>query len=116
MFQILGQASDTEVMLSTITVSELLIGAFRATRPSIRAQRESFIQDLIDRLNILPVDLEVARVHARLGTQLASVGISIGAHDLLIGATAIAHNAGIVTDNLRDFERIPGLQVFRPEW
>ncbi|MFN0071261.1 MAG: PIN domain-containing protein [Chloroflexota bacterium] len=105
-----------ELALSAITVSELLVGVHRAGSGRRQVERAAFVEDIIDKLPVLSIDREVARIHAHIGAELASVGIAIGAHDLLIGATAIAHNATIVTENLRDFERIRGLRVFRPEW
>ena len=43
-------------------------------------------------------------------------GQTTGAHDLLIAATALAHGYGVMTDNIRDFERVPGLEVRQPDW
>ena len=53
----------------------------------------------------------VARVHADVWAQLAQAGRIICAHDLWIGATALAHGLGVATRNAEDFERIPGLRV-----
>jgi hypothetical protein len=50
----------------------------------------------------------VARTHARLWAQLAA-GTPVGAHDLLIAATALAHGYAVLTDDPRDFGRVPGL-------
>jgi predicted nucleic acid-binding protein len=55
-------------------------------------------------------------LHAQLGAQLAAVGQAIGAHDLIIAATAVAHGYRLLTDNLRHFQRIPGLVVIQPRW
>jgi predicted nucleic acid-binding protein len=105
-----------EIVLSVITASELLVGVYRASPPVRQAQREAFVSSLLTAIPIVPIDLVVARVHARLAAQLASGGRAVGAHDLLIGATAIARGASVVTENIRDFRRIPGLQVLLPEW
>jgi tRNA(fMet)-specific endonuclease VapC len=107
---------DDAFALSSITASELLVGVHRADSGHRRARREAFVQRILETIPIIPVDLAVARIHAALLADLTTSGITLGAHDLLIGATAIAHDAGVVTENLRDFDRIPGLQVFRPEW
>ena len=40
----------------------------------------------------------------------------IGAHDLQIAATALAWGYAVLTDNLRDFHRVPGLEVRQPIW
>ncbi len=50
-------------------------------------------------------------MHARLWAELLGRGESVGAHDLIIGATAIAMDFQVATVNARDFQRIPGLRV-----
>jgi predicted nucleic acid-binding protein len=77
---------------------------------AIQAQQPP-AESILAAVPVLSFDLRVARVHAGLATQLAAAGQPIGAHDLLIGATALAHNAAVFTANLRDFRRIPGLVV-----
>ncbi|MBI3977029.1 MAG: hypothetical protein HY331_02475 [Chloroflexi bacterium] len=49
-------------------------------------------------------------------TALAATGQPVGAHDLLIGAAALAHGYTVLTENVRDFRRIPGLTVRQPNW
>jgi tRNA(fMet)-specific endonuclease VapC len=56
----------------------------------------------------------VARVHAEVWAELEQDGESVGAHDLWIAATALAHGFGVATRNRRDFERIAGLRVLAP--
>ena len=58
----------------------------------------------------LPFDLEVARVHAHLVSSLDK-GITLGALDLIIGATAIRHGFPVLTTNAADFRRMPGCVV-----
>jgi tRNA(fMet)-specific endonuclease VapC len=53
----------------------------------------------------------IARVHADIWAQLAAKGQLIGAHDLWIAATALAHGMGIATGNVDEFQRVPGLRV-----
>jgi predicted nucleic acid-binding protein len=108
--------ASKQMVISVITASELLVGVLRAQPSNRGSQREAFVSQLLAEIPIVAIDLAVASVHAGLSAEMTSRGNAIGAHDLLIGATAIAHNVGIVTENLRDFERIPGLQVFRSEW
>ena len=63
------------------------------------------------RLPVLPFDLTVARYHAALWAALAEKGALIGAHDLLIAATALAHGHSVATRDQRSFHRVPGLTV-----
>jgi len=60
---------------------------------------------------VYPFDTAAARIHARIRAELAKRGQAVGAHDLIIAATAISLSFTVVTANLRDFEKIKGLQV-----
>jgi tRNA(fMet)-specific endonuclease VapC len=100
-------APDT---ISVITVSELLVGLNRASK-EFRARREGFIAGLIDELEIFPMTLEIAHVHARLAADLAVRGLTIGAHDLIIAATALHLGWAVKTGNEREFRRVDGLKV-----
>jgi predicted nucleic acid-binding protein len=96
--------------ISVITVSELLHGVHRATG-SRRARRGAFVEHLLAGLRAVPITESVARVHADLWAQLSAQGETIGAHDLWIGATAVAHGLAVATGNVADFRRVPGLRV-----
>ncbi|MGH2855555.1 MAG: hypothetical protein ACRDLF_15340 [Solirubrobacteraceae bacterium] len=54
---------------------------------------------------------ELARVHAEIWAQLQAAGRVIGAHDLWIPATAIAHYLRVATCSPGEFERVPGFAV-----
>ena len=56
----------------------------------------------------------MVRIHAAIWSGLADRGEPIGAHDLWIAATAIAHGLAIATRNRTHFDRIPGLRVISP--
>ncbi|MSQ22285.1 MAG: type II toxin-antitoxin system VapC family toxin [Dehalococcoidia bacterium] len=108
--------SDESVALSAITASELLVGVHRAVTQAQRVTRESLVEAILSAFPILPFDLQVARIHARLLGELLGSGQTVGAHDLLIAATALAFGYNVLTDNLRDFQKVPGLQVRQPRW
>jgi tRNA(fMet)-specific endonuclease VapC len=59
----------------------------------------------------VPITEPVARVHAEVWSELAARGDVLGAHDLWIAATALTHGFGVVTLDVADFERVPGLRV-----
>jgi tRNA(fMet)-specific endonuclease VapC len=101
---------DEERAISVVTVSELLHGVHRA-RGGTRVRRRAFVEHLLTSLAAIPITEQVARVHAEVWARLADRGNAIGAHDLWIAATAIAHGLGVVTRNSADFERVPGLRV-----
>ncbi len=62
-------------------------------------------------LMVLPFDAESARIRAALWVDLRSRGISVGERDLQIAATALAHGHDVLTGNVAEFSRIPGLRV-----
>lgn len=107
---------DVPLALSSITASELLAGVHRADSPARRSRREAFVEGLLARVPLLPFDIPVAPVHARLWARLAAASQPVGAHDLSIAATALAHGHAVLTHNLRDFQRVPGLTVRQPDW
>ncbi len=101
---------DEERAISVITVSELLHGVHRVLGAR-RARRHAFVEHLLAGLQAIPITDPIARVHADIWAQLAARGESIGAHDLWIAATALAHGFGVATGNASDFRRVPGLRV-----
>lgn len=80
--------------------------------PHVR-RRTRFVEGVLERVRVLPFDEEVARTHAAIWADLQRAGGLIGAHDLQIAATAVAHDLGVATLNVRDFGRIEGLVVER---
>jgi tRNA(fMet)-specific endonuclease VapC len=102
---------DEECFLSVVTASELLHGVHRATRPDVRARRSAFVEGILERFPLLPVDLVTARTHARVWAELRQAGTLIGPHDLWLAATCVAHGLTMVTGNAREFGRVPGLDV-----
>jgi tRNA(fMet)-specific endonuclease VapC len=109
--QLLRRSADMELAISAVSASELLHGVHRASRKSQRAGREVFVERLLEVWPVLPFDLTAARMHSRLWAGLAAKGVSIGVHDLMIAATALANGLALVTRDKRSFPRIPGLKV-----
>ena len=110
---VLAASGSAAVGMAAISASEMLHGVHRATTPARRALREGFVERLISSMSVLPFDLTVARLHARVWADMAAQGISIGAHDLIIAATALANGGAVATRDERSFPRIPGLAVLR---
>jgi tRNA(fMet)-specific endonuclease VapC len=107
----LGANPDEPVGIAAITASELLHGVHRASTRAQRHRRETFVERLLDALPVFPFDLVTARIHASLWASLAAKGVTVGAHDLMIGATAIAAGYRVTTRDRRSFGKIPGLEV-----
>ena len=97
--------------ISVITVSELLHGVHRADSEKRRLKREAVVEKVIEVFPIYPFDLAAARIYARVWANLARKGVTIGSHNLMIGATCISLGFSVVTLDFRDFEKIPGIKV-----
>ena len=109
-------APDDQMWLAAITESELWVGFHRAGDSRRAARRRGWIERIVGELPVLPFDSDVARVHARLTAEMVSRGQVIGAHDLLIAATAVRHSGAVLTNNVAEFGRVPGLVVRTPSW
>jgi tRNA(fMet)-specific endonuclease VapC len=97
-------------------MSELLVGVIRANSIARRVHRERFLERTLTLLKVFPFDAEHARIHAVVVTSLTAHGQLIVAHDMLIAATALFLDYGVLTHNVREFGRVPGLVVRQPNW
>ncbi len=109
--QVLSEQGDDTVFLSVISASELLHGVHRAANEQVRTRRMAFVERVLSGMEILDIDISVARIHAKLWSDLAGAGQMIGAHDLWLAASALANDCAVVTRNVREFERVPGLRI-----
>lgn len=108
---LLDSVASEPVGIAALAASELLHGCHRAADPGTRARRFAFVEALLDRIPVYEFGLGEARRHAELWAALAREGSLIGAHDMLIGATALARGCALATLNERDFRRVPGLRL-----
>jgi predicted nucleic acid-binding protein len=106
-----AEQADDSVAIAAITASELLHGVLRAATAAQRRTRATYVERLLAVLPVLPFDLVAARIHSSLWASLAAKGAIVGAHDLLIAATAIAAGYRVATRDRRSFGRIPRLEV-----
>jgi tRNA(fMet)-specific endonuclease VapC len=95
-----------DVGVSAIVLHELYFGAFKSQQ---RERNLARVDGL--RFEVLPLDTEDARHGGEIRAWLAAQGTPIGAYDLLIAGQARARGLVLVTRNLREFERVPGLKV-----
>jgi tRNA(fMet)-specific endonuclease VapC len=95
------------IVVSAITLAELRVGeARRASRAS-----ESSVDDLLAPFVVAPFDDAAADTYGRVRIALERKGTPIGPLDTLIAAHAVALGATVVTANVREFRRVPNLQV-----
>ena len=109
--QIVNRTGDQEAALSAIGLTELIHGIYRARTPEMRLRRETFLNELLADLTVHPYTKETAMLAGKLDGEQQSRGVVIPFGDLLIGATALSLGYQMLTGNLRDFQRIPGLSV-----
>ena len=102
---------DEPFGISVVTVAELLHGVERADNETRRLRRQAFVEKVIEMLPIFPFDVSAARIYARIWASLVQHGFTVGAHDLIIAATAISLDYTVITSNRRDFEKIEGLRL-----
>lgn len=97
-----------EIALPAIVAYEIWFGVLGSQNPRLR---ESQYLQFLATVEILNFDAAAGRRAAELRRALEQRGEGIGPMDTLIAATALAHNATLVTRNVREFGRVPGLKV-----
>jgi len=97
-----------ETRLSAIAYAELQFGLARSTR---RVQNRERLDALCRGLVIVPFDEDAAAHYGEIRQELSLRGELIGANDLLIAAHARSRDATLVTNNEREFARVPGLRI-----
>jgi predicted nucleic acid-binding protein len=97
--------------LSVITVAELLHGVHRADSTKRRLKRSAYVEKVIELFPVFVFEISIARIYSELGHDLSRKGIQIGAHDLIIGSTALSLGFSVATYNMRHFEKIEGLEI-----
>jgi tRNA(fMet)-specific endonuclease VapC len=97
-----------QICISTITLAELYYGAEKSSRgvENLRA-----VEQFVARLETLPFSAAAAAHYGQVRAELERAGQPAGPHDMLIGAHARSAGLIVVTNNLREFERIRGLRV-----
>lgn len=92
--------------ISAITLAELVHGAEKS---SDVARNTAVVEDFASRLAVLPYDDKAAWHYGNIRAVLEKQGQPIGVNDLHIAAQARSSGLTLVTNNLREFERVPGL-------
>lgn len=94
--------------ISSITLAELAHGIEKSGNP---ARNLAVVEDFVSRLEVLPYDDRAAWQYGIIRAALEKQGTPIGVNDLHIAGHARSLGLVIVTNNLREFERIPGVSV-----
>jgi tRNA(fMet)-specific endonuclease VapC len=94
--------------ISTITLAELLHGAEKSERPSANL---AVVEDFCSRLDVLPYTAKAAQHYGSIRAKLEKLGQPIGINDLHIAAHARSEGLTLVSNNLKEFVRVPALQT-----
>ena len=105
-----------DAYIAAVTVSELLTGVHLARTSTIRIQRSAFVEGIIANIPVLEFNEEVARCYGELYALFLKprAKANTNVHDLQIAATCIAHGFTLLTSNVADFKKVPGLEIVQP--
>jgi tRNA(fMet)-specific endonuclease VapC len=94
---------------TTITVGELVYGAYKSNRPEFFIQK---LEELVwSNIQILPFDEGSAKVYGKLKADMESKGTPLTEPDLRIASIAMYHGLIVITGNTKHFSKVPGLEV-----
>ncbi len=97
----------TEVAVCSVVKAELYYGAMKSDNPDQTLAKQRLF---LDAFASLPFDDRAAELYGRIRADLSRKGTPIGPYDLMIAAIALAHDAILVTHNVREFGRVEGLR------
>ena len=107
-YDLMRQSDPKLFGIPAVVEAELRTGARKAKQ----AQKDLLLLEaFLAPFQRIPFDSECAMAYAEIRAHLESAGQTIGPNDLLIAATAWARNATLITHNVREFKRIPGLSI-----
>ncbi|MBT2341775.1 MULTISPECIES: type II toxin-antitoxin system tRNA(fMet)-specific endonuclease VapC [Pseudomonas] len=97
-----------QLCISAVTLMELIYGAEKSSAPE---KNLGVIEGFCARLEVLPFCYEAAAHTGMIRAELAKIGKPIGPYDQMIAGHARSRGLIVVTNNLKEFERVPGLRV-----
>jgi tRNA(fMet)-specific endonuclease VapC len=97
-----------QLCISSITLGELHYGAEKSDR---RADNLTAIEAFVARLDVLPFEAKAAAHYGQVRAELERAGTPCGPHDMQIGGHARSEGLIVVTRNMREFARMPGIRV-----
>lgn len=99
-------AKNNTIAISSIVLAELQYGVSKSKK---KEQNQSKLDIFLSRLEIIDFSAKCTFYYGELRTELEQKGLIIENNDLLIASHAIAENATLVTNNIKEFKRIPNL-------
>lgn len=110
MIERFSSLDKAQVWLSAIVAAEVRFGAAKLAAPRFQSAVETWLAGF----NVRPWPLHATHHYAQIRAELERAGKKIGSMDLMIAAHAIAEDSVVITNNAREFHRVPGLAV--EEW
>jgi len=101
------RAGSRNLFTSVIAAGEVRFGVERKNSPRLTAR----VEELFERIEVVPLKPSADRVYGRLRSGLERAGVPIGNNDIWIAAHALATDSILVTDNVKEFSRVPGLTI-----
>ncbi|NJN60066.1 MAG: type II toxin-antitoxin system VapC family toxin [Leptolyngbyaceae cyanobacterium SL_5_9] len=111
---IIRQTASDSLAITVINVEEQCAGRLAQIRKATTTQALVFAYEKLKATLVLFSDIQVLDYDMRANDrfqEFREAGVRIGTQDLRIAAIALTHNATLLTRNLRDFERVPGLVI-----
>jgi len=97
-----------QMCISTVTMMELIYGAEKSSNP---VSNLAVVEGFAARLDVLKYDEDAAAHTGQLRAELAKAGKPIGPYDQMIAGHARSQGLILITNNCREFDRVPGLRV-----
>ena len=107
-FERFKKSDISQIGISSVTLSELLYGVEKNSKPE---QNRLALTQFVAPLEILTYDDNAARYYGDLRATLEKSGLSIGSMDMLIAAHTLSIGCDLVTNNEKEFRRIPNLKI-----
>lgn len=101
-------ANAARLCISSVTLAELIYGAEKSAKPE---HNLAVVEHFTARLDVLPFDDNATGHFGQIRAGLERAGMPIGAYDMMIAAHARSRGLIVVTNNTREFARVPGLVV-----
>ncbi|MBV1914922.1 MAG: type II toxin-antitoxin system VapC family toxin [Pseudomonadales bacterium] len=102
------EVSPKDIGIPSVVLYELEYGIAKSTSPR---KRQAQLKELCSQVETLPFDDEAAHFAASIRAKLEKKGTPIGPYDLLIAGTALANGGVLVTNNPKEFSRVPKLTL-----
>jgi tRNA(fMet)-specific endonuclease VapC len=106
--KVLLTKAPSDIGLPTTVIYELEVGIAKSSNPKKRTDQLNALTSVV---NVLPFRIAEARCAANIRAILEQKGMPIGPYDILIAAIALVNNDTLITHNVKEFQRVQGLQI-----